>query len=116
MINVTIYAGLFKFWCMVMINQKIDSVQDTPPYSFDNLVNEFKWLVKSMPDLRIGNNNSYSIADAALGAFSVFFMQSPSFLSHQLKMQAARGYSNAKSLFQIEIFLAIARLEVCWIR
>lgn len=83
------------------MNQKIDSFQDTPLYSFDNLVSEFKWLLKTLPDPRRGFNRSYSIVDAALGAFSVFFMQSPSFLAHQCKMQEVKGLSNAQSLFQI---------------
>lgn len=37
--------------------------------------------------------------EAALGAFSVFFTQSPSFLAHQIQMQKARGSSNAETLF-----------------
>ena len=38
----------------------------------------------------------------ALGAFSVFFMQSPSFLGHQRAMQATKRKNNAASLFKIE--------------
>ena len=41
------------------------------PYSFDHLVSEFKWLLKTIPDPRVGSNTTYSISDAALGAFSV---------------------------------------------
>ncbi len=74
---------------------------DTSPYSFDHLVGEFKWLLKTIPDSRIGSNVRYNISDAALGAFSVFFMQSPSFLAHQMKMEKSGGDSNARSLFQI---------------
>ncbi len=75
---------------------------DDTPYSFDHLVKEFKWLLKTIPDPRVGSNTTYSISDAALGAFSVFFMQSPSFLAHQLKMQELSGDNNAKSLFQVD--------------
>jgi len=71
-------------------------------YSFDSLVSEFKMLVNILPEHRKGLNKSYSITDAALSAFSIFFAQSPSFLAHQTKMQEARGYNNAQSLFQIE--------------
>jgi len=39
--------------------------------------------------------------DAALSAFSAFFMQSPSFLEHQRTMQKNRGKSNAQSLFGV---------------
>ena len=82
--------------------QLVEPLKDAEPYSFDNLVSEFKWLVSVLPDVRTGLNKSYSIADAALGAFSVFFMQSPSFLAHQLKMQEASGHNNAQSLFQVK--------------
>jgi hypothetical protein len=40
--------------------------------------------------------------DAALGAFSVFFTQSPSFLDFQRTMQLMKGCSNAQSLFGME--------------
>lgn len=88
---------------MLMLNQQVDGYfKKETPYSFDDLVSEFKWLIGTLPDSRIGLNKSYSISDAALGAFSVFFMQSPSFLSHQTRMQEASGRSNAQSLFQIK--------------
>jgi len=35
-----------------------------------------------LPDPRTGANTRYTMADAALGAFSVFFTQSPSFLAY----------------------------------
>lgn len=37
-----------------------------------------------------------------MGAFAVFFTQSPSFLSHQTAMQKTRGANNAQTLFKIE--------------
>jgi hypothetical protein len=85
-----------------MSNSSINNFQEQPPYSFDQLMAEFKWLIKTLPDKRRGTNKSYSIIDAALGAFAVFFMQFPSFLSHQSKMYAVKGISNAQSLFQID--------------
>jgi hypothetical protein len=36
-----------------------------------------------LPDKRSGSNARYSMADIGLSAFSVFFMQSLSFLAHQ---------------------------------
>lgn len=39
------------------------------------------------------------MTDAALGAFSVFFTQSPSFLDFQRTMNVSQGCSNAQSLF-----------------
>ena len=58
---------------------------------------------KALPDFRKPNNHTkYDIVDAALAAFSVFFMQSPSFLAHQRDMQQRKRRSNAKTLFAIE--------------
>jgi len=69
---------------------------------FDNLADKFQQRLGHLPDHRRGKNISYRIKDAALGAFSVFFTQSPSFLAHQRAMETSKGRSNARSLFQIE--------------
>ena len=54
-----------------------------------------------LPDRRTGGNGRYTMADIGLAAFSVFFMQSPSFLAHQTALAegAGRGRSNAHTLF-----------------
>jgi hypothetical protein len=39
------------------------------------------------------------MADIGLAAFSVFFMQSPSFLAHQRGLEAGHGTSNCRTLF-----------------
>lgn len=54
-----------------------------------------------LPDPRAGDNTRYTMADAALGAFSVFFMQSPSFLAYQRDMQRCKGDNNAPRLFGV---------------
>jgi len=41
----------------------------------------------------------YSMVDAALSAFSIFFMQSPSFLEYQRTLEQTHGRNNARSLF-----------------
>jgi hypothetical protein len=66
---------------------------------FDELVVELRRLLAQFPDPRTGKNTRYSMEDAALGAFSVFFTQSPSFLAFQRSMQEAKGQSNAQTLF-----------------
>ncbi|MCP4542677.1 MAG: ISNCY family transposase [Chloroflexi bacterium] len=73
--------------------------------SFSDLVAKFHQVLDGLPDYRIGQNKSYSIKDAGLGAFSVFFTQSPSFLAHQRTMKQNKGHSNAGSLFGIEQIL-----------
>jgi len=74
----------------------------TDMLEFDNLMSKFCHQLETLPDHRTGKNISYRIKDAALGAFSVFFTQSPSFLAHQQAMEKRKGRSNAGSLFQIE--------------
>jgi len=69
---------------------------------FDKLMTRFEQRLGTLPDHRSGKNIRYSIKDATLGAFSVFFTQSPSFLAHQRAMETSKGRSNAGSLFQIE--------------
>jgi len=70
-------------------------------FSFDNMVKFFRNTICGFPDNRTGSNKIYSIEDAALGAFSVFFTQSPSFLTFQTAMQQKKGKNNAQSLFGI---------------
>ncbi len=56
-----------------------------------------------LPDERKqGNNTKYTVEEAMKRAFSVFFMQSPSFLDHQRLMKSHQGRDNAASLFGIE--------------
>lgn len=68
-----------------------------------SLINRIRETFETLPDGRSGNGvyQKYSLSDAALSAFSVFFMQSPSFLAHQRTMQKERGRNNAQSLFGV---------------
>ena len=70
--------------------------------SFDNMVQCLRTSIANFPDKRTGQNTRYSLEDAALGAFSVFFTQNPSFLSFQNSMQKAKGKSNAQTLFAMD--------------
>lgn len=83
----------------------------TPPelkkvFNFDSLVKKLHQLIESFPDPRTGKNISKSMKDAALGAFSIFFTQSPSFLSYQESMQKTEGKNNAATLFGINAILS----------
>jgi len=73
----------------------------TAPLSFDRLRSMLVATVTHLPDHRTRPNRIYEMADAALGAFAVFFVQSPSFLAHQRDMQRVRGQNNAQSLLGI---------------
>jgi hypothetical protein len=70
-------------------------------FTFDNMVKYFRQTIAGFPDRRTGSNSRYRIEDVALAAFSVFFTQSPSFLSFQSAMQQTKGKNNAQSLFGI---------------
>src|SRR3978361_1392126 len=52
----------------------------------------------AFPDKRRGEV-TYSMADIGLSAFSLFFMQSESFLAHQRALVEGRKTSNCQSLF-----------------
>jgi hypothetical protein len=70
--------------------------------SFDRLRSILVATVTHLPDTRTRPNRIYEMADAALGAFGVFCVQSPSFLAHQRDMQRVRGQNNTQSLFGVE--------------
>ena len=67
------------------------------------LIERIRQVFETLPDGRSGTGvyQKYTMSDAALSAFSVFFMQSPSFLEHQRTMQKERGQNNAHSLFGV---------------
>ena len=61
-----------------------------------------KAKLAAMPDRRTGTNTRYSMTDIGMGAFSLFFMQCPSFLEHQRRLDEGTGTSNARTLFGID--------------
>ena len=70
--------------------------------SFPRLMEQLRKVIQDFPDQRTGLNCHYSMEDATLGAFSVFFTQSPSFLAHQRSLEETKGQNNARSLFGIQ--------------
>jgi hypothetical protein len=75
----------------------------TTPLGFDNLKDLLHRRIDALPDHRKpGPNTRYSIQDAALGAFGIFFTQSPSFLDYQRHLQQTQGHNNACTLFGVE--------------
>ena len=65
------------------------------PFTFTPtlLTNEVGKIGDSLTDTRVGKNTQYSMRDFLLSAFSVFFMQSPSFLEYQQSMETKYGRS-----------------------
>ena len=68
--------------------------------SFSLLLDYLHRLIEPIGDPRQPSNATrYSMRDFLLGAFSVFYMQCPSFLEHQRQMQSRQGHNNAQRLF-----------------
>jgi len=67
------------------------------------LLTQLRGVLQGLPDGRQPSPRlTYTMQDIGLAAFSVFFMQSPSFLSYQRIMQRLHGASNAATLFGLE--------------
>ena len=75
----------------------------TQPLSFDHLQEILRQHTAGLPDLRKPSPNTrYTIQNAALGAFGIFFTQSPSFLEYQRQLNQRQGHDNAQTLFGVE--------------
>jgi hypothetical protein len=73
------------------------------PYALtlDGITKQMRCTFETFVDPRRGKNKSYTMVDAALSAFSVFFTQSPSFLEYQRSLEQAQGGNNARTLFGV---------------
>ena len=59
----------------------------TKELNFNQFISKVHDLFDNLPDYRLPSpNTQYAIKDAALGAFAMFFSQSPSFLSYQHRL------------------------------
>jgi len=68
--------------------------------SFGALIAYLNRAIAQIEDPRQASNGTkYSLKDGVLAAFSVFFMQSESFLDYQRHLESHHGNSNAQSLF-----------------
>ncbi len=65
----------------------------------DSLIGRLRQCCATFPDKRRGINLTYPMADLGMAAFSVFFMQSPSFLAYQRQLQEGHARSNCETLF-----------------
>ena len=53
----------------------------------DSLIGAVRRCCEGFPDKRTGTNTRYPMVDVGLGAFSLFFTQSPSFLAFQRRLE-----------------------------
>ena len=63
----------------------------TKPVRFQEMLDDLRKGLHAIPEHRRGRNTQYEIEDAGLAAFSVFYLQSPSFLAYQQQMRERQG-------------------------
>jgi hypothetical protein len=81
--------------------ERLAVTDKTRPLSFDWLIAQLKACLGTLPETRNGSNTQYRVYDAAASAFSMFFMQQPSFLAYQRQLEERQGQNNAQSLFGV---------------
>ena len=74
-----------------------------PSLGFDHLQTLLRQHTADLHDVRKPSPNTrYTVQNAALSAFGIFFTQSSSFLEYQRKLRQGRGHDNAQTLFGVE--------------
>jgi hypothetical protein len=67
----------------------------------ETLLGSLRGCLAGFPGKRRGMNTTYDMADIGMAAFSVFFMQSPSFLAHQRQLQEGHGQLMLPLIFSV---------------
>ena len=68
---------------------------------------------KTLPDHRTGKNKSYKIPEVFMAAYSVFHVQSPSFLAHQERLKKMYAKHNGETLFEFKKIQAFLKYDTC---
>ena len=63
------------------------------------LIEPLRRCFQQLPDPRSGSNIRYRFDDIGMATYSVFFMQSPSFLDHQQRFHEAHNRNACQSVF-----------------
>ena len=66
------------------------------------MIAELRGRMREFTDVRKGKNVVYGVEGVGMAAFSVFFMQNPSFLEHQRVMKESTGCDNVERLFGLQ--------------
>jgi hypothetical protein len=66
-----------------------------------DITKQIRSTFEQFTDPRRGKNTRHTRVDAGLSAFSVFFMQGPSFLDYRRSLDHALGRNNAQTLFGV---------------
>ena len=84
---------------------------------FDDLQAILRQGINHLPDHRQPSPNTrYTIQDAVLGAFGIFFTQSPAFLESQRRLQHTKGRHNAQTLLGVAQIPCDNQVRPCSIR
>lgn len=67
----------------------------------DTLLSDLRAVCGGLAEERKDDGGGYTMADIGMAAFSVFFMQSSSFLAHQRPLEEGHGRSNGQTLLGI---------------
>lgn len=67
--------------------------------SLQKYIDRVSTCIQKFKDHRQGRNKCYSMKEIGMAAYSVFHMQSPSFLAHQQHMKKRKGEHNGNTLF-----------------
>ncbi len=81
--------------------------------TLNDIARQMRSVFEGFTDPRKGKNTIYTLTDAALSAFSVFFMQSPSFLEYQRSLEQTHGNNNARTLFGVHEIPCDNQIS-CW--
>lgn len=69
--------------------------------TLDDMTKQIRRTFEQFTDPRWGKNTRYTLVDVGLSAFSVFFMQSSSFLEYQRSLDQRLSKNNAQTLFEV---------------
>ena len=74
------------------------------PKILSQMLDIFKENISNLPDKRKNKNNNviYSMEDIMLTPLSMFYMQSPSWLSFQRNIEESKGISNMTTIFSVD--------------
>ncbi len=93
---------------------KCDEPRMGKSLKFQKLLTSVRQALDGLPEHRSEENTRYTLTEAGLSAFAVFYTQSPSFLAHQRDMQRQRGQHNVQSGYPVIVSCGIYWVQ--WIQ
>jgi len=70
--------------------------------TFDAYVHMLAKTFERIPDTRASGSGDYSMTDALMSAFAMFFFQEPSLLAFQRKLEERRHRNNLETMFKVK--------------